>query len=55
MPSIGGATAATIVGWMIDGALQPFLGTGVTLALSFTVSTVVFFFVQRWLRDLRDG
>jgi hypothetical protein len=55
MPSIGAGLAATLAGWMIDGVLQPLLGTGLTLVLSFAVSTVVFFVVQRWLKQLRDG
>ena len=55
MPYLGGAVAALLAGWMIDGVLQPYLGTGVTLMLSFVVSTVVFYVAQRWLKDLRDG
>ena len=55
MPSIGGSLAAVLAGWMVDGVFQTFLGVGPTLVLSFAVSTVVFFFVQRWLKNLRDG
>jgi uncharacterized membrane protein YeaQ/YmgE (transglycosylase-associated protein family) len=55
MPSMGGALAALLAGWMIDGMCQPILGVGVTLVLSFVGSTVAFFVVQRWLKSLRDG
>ncbi len=55
MPSIGAGVAATLAGFMIDGVFQPLLGTGPTLLLSFVVSTVVFFVVKRWLKNLRDG
>jgi hypothetical protein len=46
--------AAMLAGWMIDEMLQPYLGTGPTLTLSFAGSTVVFFVALRWLKDLRD-
>jgi hypothetical protein len=44
-----------LVGWIVDDSLQPLLGTGVTLFVSFVVSTVVFFVVRNWLKRLRDG
>ena len=53
MPYIGAALAASILGWWIDDLLQPYLGTGVTLAVSFVCSTAVFFIVRNWLLDLR--
>jgi hypothetical protein len=53
VPSIGAGLAAMLAGWMADGLLQPYLATGVTLLLSFAVSTVVFFVARRWLRELR--
>lgn len=42
-----------MLGWFIDDLLQPYLGTGVTLTLSFVISTVAFFMVRRWLNALR--
>ncbi len=53
MPSIGASLAALLAGWVADGLLQPYLGTSVTLLLSFAVSTVVFFVARRWLLELR--
>ena len=53
MPYVGAAFAASILGWWIDDILQPYLGTGITLAVSFVCSTVVFFLVRNWLLDLR--
>jgi hypothetical protein len=53
MPSIGAGLAALLAGWVADGLLQPYLGTGVTLLPSFAVSTVVFFVARRWLLELR--
>jgi hypothetical protein len=43
-----------LAGWMVDGVLEPFLGSGPTLFVSFVVSTVVFYFAQKFLKDLRD-
>jgi hypothetical protein len=42
-----------LAGWIIDDALQPYLGLGPTLLLSFVVSTVVFFVTRRWLLEMR--
>ena len=53
MPSLGAALAAMLAGWILDAALEPLLGVGPTLVLSFTASTVVFFAAKKWLRDLR--
>jgi uncharacterized membrane protein YdjX (TVP38/TMEM64 family) len=44
-----------VAGWIIDAMLEPFLGSGVTLFVSFVASTVIFFMARKWLRDLRDG
>jgi hypothetical protein len=38
---------------MIGDALQPYLGTGVTLVLSLVASTLIYFYARRWLRELR--
>ena len=53
MVSLGAGLAALLAGWIIDDALQPYLGTGPTLVLSFVGSTVVFFVARKWLRELR--
>jgi len=53
MPSLGAGLVAMLAGWMIDAALEPYLGMGLTLVLSFAGSTVVFFVAQRWFKDLR--
>jgi hypothetical protein len=38
---------------MIDDALQPYLGAGVTLVLSLVASTLIYFYARRWLLELR--
>ncbi|HXH27760.1 MAG TPA: hypothetical protein VNL37_01875 [Candidatus Polarisedimenticolia bacterium] len=55
MAYIGAGLAATVVGWLVDDLCQPYLGTGMTLMLSFVISTVAFFMVRRWLNELRNG
>ena len=55
MPSIGAGLLATLVGWLLDSLLDPVLGVGPTLVLSFAVSTLVFFVGRQWLKRLRDG
>ena len=55
MTYIGAALMASLVGWTIDTLLQPYLGTGATLILSFVVSSVAFFMARRWLDELRHG
>jgi hypothetical protein len=38
---------------MVDDLLQPYLGTGATLVLSFVVSAIVFMVARKWLLELR--
>jgi hypothetical protein len=53
VPSLAAAAAASLAGWILDDLFQPYLGTGVTLVFSLVVSTLIFFYVRRWLVDLR--
>ena len=53
MPTLGAALVALIAGWVLDGLLQPLLGTVATLVLSFVGSTLVFYMVRKWLLEMR--
>jgi hypothetical protein len=53
MPALGATLAAMLAGWIIDAALEPLLGMGPTLVLSFVASTVAFFAAKKWLEELR--
>jgi hypothetical protein len=53
VPSLAAGLVASLAGWMIGDALQPYLGTGVTLVLSLVASTLIYFYARRWLRELR--
>jgi len=55
MTNLVAALLAMAVGWAIDALCRPHLGTGVTLILSFVVSTIVFFVARNWLNELRNG
>ena len=54
MPYLGGSVAGMLAGWIVDGILEPFLGSGPTLVISFLVSTLVFYLAYKFLKDLRD-
>ncbi len=53
MPTLVAGLVASVAGWAVDDALQPFLGTGLTFALSFVATTLLFFVLRKWLVDLR--
>ncbi len=53
MPSLVAAAVASLAGWVLQDLLQPYLGLGLTLVLTLVASTLVFFYVRRWLVDLR--
>ena len=53
MPTLVAGLVASVAGWAMDDLLQPLLGTGLTLVLSFVCSTVIFFAMRKWLVDLR--
>lgn len=53
MPTLAAGLAASLAGWVLDDLFQPYLGMGVALVLSLVGSTSVFFYVRRWLVDLR--
>jgi len=53
VPSLVAAAVASLGGWVLDDLLQPYLGTGMTLVLTLAASTLMFFYVRRWLVDLR--
>jgi len=44
---------ASLAGWFLDDVLQPYLGMGVTLVVSVVASTLIFFYVRKWLVELR--
>jgi hypothetical protein len=53
LPSLVAAAMASLAGWALDDLLQPYLGMGPTLVVTLVASTLVFFYVRRWLLDLR--
>jgi hypothetical protein len=53
VPTIGACLAASLVGWLVEGLLEPVLGLGVAIVLALACSTVAFYFARKWLLDLR--
>jgi predicted subunit of tRNA(5-methylaminomethyl-2-thiouridylate) methyltransferase len=53
VPSLAAGAVASLAGWFLDDLLQPLLGMGVTLVFSLVASTLIFFYVRRWLVELR--
>ena len=45
--------ASSVVAWLLDAAIRGFAGTGVSMVLSTVVGGVAFFWVKRFLLDLR--
>jgi hypothetical protein len=44
---------ASLAGFFLDDLMQPYLGMGMTLVLTLVASTLIFYYVRRWLVDLR--
>ena len=53
LPSLAAGAVASFAGWILDDVFQPYLGMGVRLVLSLVASTLIFFYVRRWLVELR--
>lgn len=55
MPSIAAAIVASIAGWIIDAAIEPFMGIGGRILVGLVASTIVYVYARNWLLKLRDG
>lgn len=55
MPSIAAAVIASILGWIIDAAIEPFMGLGGRIFIGLIVSIVAYVYARNWLLTLRDG
>ena len=55
MPSIAAAIIASILGWIIDSAIEPYMGIGGRIFVALITSTVVYVYARNWLVSLRDG
>jgi hypothetical protein len=53
VPFLTAGLVASLAGWMVGDLIQPYLGTGPAVVLSFVGSAVVFFAARRWLLNLR--
>jgi hypothetical protein len=55
VPSIAAALIAAIAGWILDAAIEPFLGIGGRLLIGFVVTTFVYVYARNWLIQLKGG
>jgi hypothetical protein len=53
MPTFAAMLVASIAGWAVEGPIRAGVGPIASMAASFLVSVLVFFFAKRFLSDLR--
>jgi hypothetical protein len=54
MPTLMAGLVSSLAGWLIEDAIQPYLGMAGAAGVSLVVSMLVFVRLRRWLRDLRS-
>jgi hypothetical protein len=55
MPSLAAALIASILGWVIDALIEPFMGIGGRLFVGLITGTLIYYYARNWLLKLRDG
>jgi hypothetical protein len=55
VPSIAAALIASILGWVIDAAIAPFMGIEGRIFIGLIASTIIYVYARVWLIKLRDG
>lgn len=55
MPSLAAALIASILGWIVDAAIESFVGIEGRIFIGLITSTFIYYYARNWLRNLRDG
>jgi hypothetical protein len=55
VPSLAAALIASILGWVIDAIIAPFMGLGGRVFVGLIVGTFIYYYARNWLLRLRDG
>ena len=55
MPTFVAMLIASLAGWLVEAPVRATLGPLTSLAVSFLVATVAYFFAKRLVSDLRGG
>jgi hypothetical protein len=55
MPALGGAMAAMLAGVVVDQLLDGRVSAGTAILVGLVVSTLVYYYAYRFLKQLRDG
>jgi ABC-type phosphate transport system permease subunit len=46
---------ASLVGWVLDSLIEPFLGVGARVLIGIMVGVYAYVYARNWLLRLRDG
>jgi len=55
VPSIAAAIIASLLGWIIDAIIEPFMGLGGRVLVGLVTGPFIFVYARNWLLKLRDG
>jgi len=55
VPTLIALLASSVVAWLLDDVIRDFTGMGVSMLLGAIVGSAAFFFVKRYVSDLRGG
>ncbi len=55
MPTLMAGLLASVLAWVVEDFLQPFLGLPLAALVSLLVFGAVFFPLRNWLRELRGS
>jgi hypothetical protein len=55
MPTFVAMLIASLAGWLVEGPVRAILGPLTSIAVSFLVSVVAFFYAKRFVSDLRGS
>jgi hypothetical protein len=55
VPSLAAALIASIVSYIVDAAIEGFLGMEARIFIGLIDSTIVYVYARRWLINMRDG
>jgi hypothetical protein len=55
VPSLAAAIIASLLGWIIDAIIEPFMGLGGRVFVGLVTGTLIYYYARNWLLKLRDG
>jgi hypothetical protein len=55
VPSLAAAIIASLLGWVIDAIIEPFMGLGGRVFVGLITGTLIYYYARNKLLKLRDG